>query len=514
MLTLLKYLLLAAALIAIAIIVARIVFALPTDRGAHGDALAPSENGPLAKGLGPLSDAHPGKTGVAALQNGADAFAARIILADAAVSSIDVQYYIWKADLTGALLLDAIKRAADRGVRVRLLLDDNGISGLDPQLSQLDAHPMAEVRLYNPFNLRRFKMLSYTFDFFRLNRRMHNKSFTVDNRVTIMGGRNVGDEYFGTGEVALYVDLDVLVVGDIVPRVSQDFDIYWNSPPVHPATPIVGEAGRNDAIADLVGRYEGTDQMQTYQSILESSDIVPKLTEGTLPLEWTKAVLVSDKPAKGQGLVRKKDLLVTRLKDAVGTINERFDGVSPYFVPGGIGMRNFIALEQGGVQVRMLTNSLEATDVVPVHAGYAKRRKDMLEAGVRLFELRRTGAPESATDKIGPFGSSGSSLHAKTFAVDGERIFVGSFNFDPRSISLNTEMGLLIDSEIMAARLHDAFDTGLGGLAWEVEDRDGDLVWIDPTAPDAAPLTTEPGGSLMRNLAVTIVGWLPVEWLL
>ena len=514
MLTLLKYLLLGLAFIAIAIIVARIVFALPANEGKPGKAVAPAKNGPLAGALTKPAAAHLGLTGIASLQNGADAFAARMILADAAVSSIDAQYYIWHDDLTGALLLDALKRAADRGVAVRLLLDDNGTSGLDAQLAQLDAHPMAEVRLYNPFNLRKFKLLSYGFDFFRLNRRMHNKSFTVDNHVTILGGRNVGDEYFGTGEVALYVDLDVMAVGEIVPRVSADFDTYWNSQPVHPATPIVGPAGDADVIAGLVKRHHGTDQMRTYQSILDASDTLPKLTRGDLPLEWTTAVLVSDKPSKGQGLVRRKDLLVTRLLDAVGEVTERFDGVSPYFVPGALGVRNFAALERSGVQVRMLTNSLEATDVLPVHAGYAKSRKDLLKGGMRLYELRRTGAPENPADRIGPFGSSGSSLHAKTFAVDGKRIFVGSFNFDPRSITLNTEMGLLIDSEVMAGRLHDAFDNGLGGLAWEVEKRGGDLVWTNPEAPDTPPLTTEPGGSIMRNIAITVIGWLPVEWLL
>ncbi len=514
MLIFLEYLLAALVVIALTILAARLIFALPKDRGAPGTARPAAQGGPLADALnGPVAR-HPGLTGVVPLENGADAFAARMILADTAVSSIDAQYYIWHGDLTGALLLDALRRAADRGVRVRLLLDDNGTSGLDSQLAQLDAHPMAEVRLYNPFNLRRFKLLSYAFDFFRLNRRMHNKSFTVDNRVTILGGRNVGDEYFGTGEIALYVDLDVMAAGDIVPRVSQDFDTYWNSAPVHPARPIVGPARRGDAIAELMTLHRGTKQMQTYRTVLETSSKVPQLTRGTLPMEWTRAVLVSDMPAKGQGLVRRKDLLVTRLKDAVGEVAERFDGVSAYFVPGRRGMRDFIGLKSGGVQVRMLTNSLEATDVLPVHAGYTKRRKDLLASGIRLFELRRTGAPEKPTDKPGPFGSSGSSLHAKTFAVDGQRIFVGSFNFDPRSITLNTEMGLLIDSPGMARRLHDAFDGGLGGLAWEVKRRNGGLIWIDPQAPDAPPLTSEPGGSMLRSAAITVIGWLPVDWLL
>lgn len=164
--------------------------------------------------------------------------------------------------------------------------------------------------------------------------------------------------------------------------------------------------------------------------------------------------------------------------------------------------------------VRLLTNSLEATDVLPVHAGYAKRRRALLDEGVALYELRRQVAPDAPTARLGWFGSSGASLHAKTFAVDGRRVFIGSFNFDPRSTSLNTEMGLLIDSERLASGLHRAFDNGLGGMAWRVERRDGDLVWTDPGDPETAPLTDEPGGSPLRNLAIAVIGRLPVEWLL
>jgi len=227
----------------VVILIARFAFPLPeVENRDDTEALLPTTQGPLADALARQEESHAGQTGVAPLQNGADAFAARILLADAAVSSIDAQYYIWHDDLTGTLLLGALRRAADRGVRVRLLLDDNGTSGLDPELATLVAHPMIEVRLWNPFNLHRFKMLSYGFDFFRLNRRMHNKSFTVDCHATILGGRNIGDEYFATGPTALYVDLDVLAVGRVVNDVSSDFDRYWSAGAVHPAGPIVGAA--------------------------------------------------------------------------------------------------------------------------------------------------------------------------------------------------------------------------------------------------------------------------------
>ncbi|MEB8386985.1 phospholipase D family protein [Rhodobacteraceae bacterium KMM 6894] len=501
------------AVIALAIVLARWAFALPqTVHRTNHTALPPSTDGTLAQAIARRSPGHEGKTGIHALPNGEDAFAVRMLLVEEAVSSIDAQYYIWRGDMTGYLLLDALLRAAQRGVQVRLLLDDNGISGLDAALATLDAHPNAEVRLYNPFNLRRAKMLSYTFDFFRLNRRMHNKSFTVDGHVTVMGGRNIGDEYFGAGTSLLFFDLDVLAVGEIVPRVSADFDRYWAAPPVHPAGLILRARGGPDGVAAGLRRFQDNPNLADYTNTLPKSDVVAALKQGRLDLDWSDALLISDDPIKGQGAVPRQDLLATRLLQAVGKIESRFDGVTPYFVPGAAGARAFATLAKRGVRVRMLTNALESNDVLPVHAGYAKRRGTMLKAGVELFELRKQSAPTTPRKKMRPFGSSGSSLHAKTFAVDGARVFVGSFNFDPRSTTLNTEMGLLIDSPRMAQAMHDAFDHGLSDVAWRVERRGLGLIWIDDDAQTETP--HEPGATLAKRAALAIVARLPVEWLL
>ncbi len=501
-------------ILVMAVVLARYTFALPENSGKQSVALPPSQKGWLAQSVSEMIAEHPELSGIVPLRDGAEAFAARMLLAASATTSIDAEYYIWRADLTGYLFLDQLKQAADRGVRVRLLLDDHGATGLDPEIAALSAHPNAEVRLWNPFTLRRFKMLCYSFDFFRLNRRMHNKSFTVDGRESVLGGRNVGDEYFGTGKTPLFVDLDVLVVGKIVPAISEDFDRYWNSPSAYPAEQIVADANESDPIAAGLNRFQNTEQMTEYREVLNRSDLVANLAAGTLDIEWTTALLVSDDPRKGQGAIPNKDLLGGRLLKAVGKIESRLDGVSAYFVPGADGTKAFTDLEESGVQVRILTNSLEATDVLPVHAGYSKRRTSLLKGGVELFELRRQSAASVAKSKLNPFGSSGASLHAKTFAVDGQRIFVGSFNFDPRSARLNTELGLLIDSEFLAGALHQAFDDGFGGSAWQVEKRNGGLVWIEPDDPATPPLTAEPGANIWRRAAIKIIGWLPVEWLL
>lgn len=513
LLTIVRYLLFTICFLAVAILIARLFFPAPLNTNRKDTtALPPAERGPLAEALAPSGERHNGLSGIAPLQNGLDAFAARILLANAAVSSIDVQYYIWRADMTGHLLLKALHRAADRGVRVRLLLDDNGIERLDDVLAALDSHPNIEVRLYNPFTLRRFKRLSFAFDFFRLNHRMHNKAFTVDGRASILGGRNVGDEYFGTGTTPLQIDLDVLAVGDIVPQISADFDRYWNSKPVHPAAHVLGKTTASGLIATALDKFEKDPAFDKYRPLLDASDIDASLARGELALEWTKAVLVSDDPVIGFGAVPHSDLFLTQLRDAVGPIKSRFDGVTPYFVPGAAGVKAFAALQNRGVAVRMLTNSLEATNMLPVHAGYAKRREDLLRAGVGLFELRAQAGGPSSMDILGPLGSSGSHLHAKTFAVDGTRIFVGSFNFDPRSVTLNTEMGLLIESSQMAETMHDAFDEGLSDLAWRVEMRNRQLVWI--SSSDETVTDEEPGTTLFKRLALTVIAWLPVEWLL
>jgi putative cardiolipin synthase len=488
--------------------------ARPRDEGGALFDDSPPNAGPMASAARRLAAERPGLTGIAMLADGPAAFAARVALIDAARASVDAQYYIWHADLTGSILLEALKRAADRGVRVRLLIDDNGLSGLDGELAQLAAHPNAAVRLFNPFMLRWPKWLNLPFDFRRLNRRMHNKALIADGAAVIMGGRNVGDAYFGAGDTTIFVDLDVLAVGEAAPEVQADFERYWRCDAAVDAARIIGPHAGGDPIGARAAAVAADPAADRFRAALAASDEVARLADGRLDVEWVQARFVSDDPRKAQGLIRDEELLFSRLTSLVGQPEHRLDLVSPYLVPGRAGTRALALLARRGIAVRVLTNALEATDVVPVHAGYAKRRRTLLKAGVVLFELKRGASPASDGGRdaraLGPFGSSGGSLHAKTFAVDGRTIYVGSFNFDLRSLRLNTESGLVIDSEKLARRLHENFDGRLDRIAYRPVLVGRRLVWRDA----GTILQREPGASLGRRALLAAVNRLPVEWLL
>lgn len=462
---------------------------------------------------------HPGLTGIDPLPNPLEAFASRVDLVRTAQRTLDVQYYIWRNDLTGTLLLEELREAADRGVRVRLLLDDNGIPhSLDSTLAALDAHSNIEVRLFNPFVVRKPKFIGYLTDFSRLNRRMHNKSLTADGLATILGGRNIGDEYFGATDGVVFADLDVLAIGPAATDVAHDFDRYWASAPAWPGHEILPAPppGALDALDHAAHAVQANPAAAAYIATLHEKTDVSRLLDGTLPLEWAHTRLVSDDPAKAQGKAAPESLVLSQLHDILGEPKRELDLISPYFVPGEAGTAYFTRLAAQGVTVRVLTNSLEATDVLPVHAGYARRRKPLLKSGVELFELRRAAGMNAPKEHApGVFGSSGSSLHAKTFAVDAQRVFVGSLNFDPRSANLNTELGFVIESPVLASRIESAFWTQVPQLAYQAKlNPDGSLYWIRQSGNDVIRYDTEPNSSWSTRLAVWFFSILPIEWLL
>src|SRR6187399_858383 len=470
----------------------------------------------IGRALAGAVAAHPGKTGVVPLLSGRDAFAARMIIARAAERSLDVQYYIWHADTTGNLMFEALWQAAERGVRVRLLLDDQNTRGLDPTLAALDAHPNIEVRLFNPFTSRALRIGDYTHSFARLNRRMHNKSFTADNQISIVGGRNIGDEYFEAGTTVAFADLDTVVEGAVVHDVSTQFDAYWNSESAYPLASLVPAAPAEGAalLRDAWSKLSDSPEAAEYIDAVRETGFVEQLVAGTLEVEWVPARLVSDDPDKVLHPPERREIQMgPRLQAAMGRPESEMDLVSPYFVPTQEGTDALIAIAARGVKVRVLTNSLAATDVAPVYAGYVKYREALLRGGVRLFELK----PQSDEKPHGKFrAGSAASLHAKTFAIDRSRIFIGSFNLDPRSARLNTEVGVVLDSPTLASQLSGAFDHTIPLRAYEVRltPEGKGVEWIEQTAAGEVRHSSTPGASASRMFFVNLLRILPIEWLL
>ena len=460
---------------------------------------------------------HPEESGVHLLQKAHDAFASRVLLARTAEKSLDIQYYIWKKDLTGMLMFKAVIDAADRGVRVRLLLDDNGIHGLDSELSALDQHPHIEVRLFNPFFLRRAKWTGFLTNFKKLNRRMHNKAFLADNQAAIVGGRNIGNEYFGAGTGALFSDLDVLVIGRVISDISRNFDIYWNSELSVPIRHVVQY--RNSSMLKntlkRISHLPPDPETEEYIQLIQEASFIQDLFSEKLNMRWAPVQLVSDDPSKILDKSKPGQLLKNQIQRIIGEPKRDVLLVSPYFVPTKAGVKLFRSMVKEGVRVRILTNSLNATDVKVVHAGYEKRRKQLLKSGVKLYEMKRIVDSSKSKEQAGPFGSSGSSLHAKTFSVDGKRIFVGSLNFDPRSINLNTEMGVVIESPEIAKEIQTIFDLRVLENSYEVLlKKNGGLRWIEKTENGDIVYNREPKTGWIQLRMIRFLSRLPIEWLL
>jgi putative cardiolipin synthase len=440
----------------------------------------------LGRILAPRTAQHPGESGVCPLSKGSDALAARLELVDMAERSLDLQYYIWHGDDTGRLLAEHVLAAANRGVRVRVLLDDFGSSAKDETLLALDTHPNIEVRVYNPLALRGMRVLGSLIDLSRTTRRMHNKSFTADNQVTIVGGRNIGDEYFGANEKLDFLDLDVLAVGPVVHEVSASFDVYWNSPSAYPITTVNRSAVPPGVLEKLRG---GPSRAET--------QFAQRIRSGELAFDWCKAWVVSDSPEKTETLPPAERQMLGQLLPTAMAAKREMVVVSPYAIPRRRGLAFFREMRRRGVRVILLTNSLASTDTVPVHAGYARYRKELLRLGVEVYELK-------------PIHNV--SLHAKSFAFDREVLFIGSFNFDPRSAHLNTEMGVVFESPELTGPMVKRLEERLPQIAWRVElvpgpDHRERLNWVS----DDGSRTVEPDCGFWRRFTVAIVGWLPVE---
>ncbi len=292
---------------------------------------AEARNTALGRAIAPLVEAHPGKSGVYPMGSPRESFAVRVLLARAAERTLDVQYYIWHLDTTGSLLSSALYEAAERGVRVRLLLDDNGISGIDTDLATLNAHSNIEIRLFNQFMNRGFKKLGYLYDLSRLNRRMHNKSFTADAQAAVVGGRNVGDEYSGATDGVLKSDLDALLAGPVVGRIATDFDLFWSSGSAYPIDRIVDlpDATEQAHALDEIKSFVNNPSADEYITAIRESDFVSALLEGNPGLQWSEVRMVTDDSAKGLGTIKGKGLLINQL-DAILARPERRAGLTVF----------------------------------------------------------------------------------------------------------------------------------------------------------------------------------------
>lgn len=434
---------------------------------------------------------HPNQSGFAIIRYGRPAFTDRVALTQLTEKTLDVQYYIWEEDETGRILSEQLVRAADRGVRVRVLVDDINLGDRDDIVASLDAHPNIEVRIFNPFAKRGGPGLSFIADFNRVNHRMHNKMMIFDNALAIVGGRNIGNHYFAVATDANFRDLDIGAGGPIVREVSAVFDYFWNGDWSYPVAVLVDhpytDADLDAAVATLRSRIE-QDEFP-YPLDRSVNELKVKLESILKDFDWAPAMVIWDDPAAAL----EEDGKTTRMTEALYRRVDRLQSElvieSAYFVPRQRALDKFSELHERGVRVRVLTNSLVSNDVLAAHAGYSRRRKQLIENGVELYELRPDpGGPVSQQILL---GDSKAALHTKAIVFDRKDIFIGSFNLDPRSGDINTEAGIYVESPKLAAELIAFMDDGVapknsyrvlldekGELYWETE-IDGATVRFD-----------------------------------
>ncbi len=486
-------------------------------------ASADTELGRIARASAP----DPTRSGFRLLSWSAQSLQARIELVRRAQVSLDVQYYVIHDDETGRHLLRALRDAAQRGVRVRLLVDDLYTAGTDPLLLGLAAHPNAEVRLFNPFPVGRdslgARLTASLFDLGRVNHRMHNKLLVADGAMAVAGGRNIGNEYFMVHGEANYIDLDAFAVGPVVAQLAATFDQYWNSEYVYPVQSIATPEG---SAAELRAHFERwTDPVRSppppaaqkgAKDALGQRHVEEELDEGRIDLHWAAAQAFADAPDKVinhtrrwlPGLRRDETTVRFGLMRELLLARQEVLVSSPYLVPNPEVIEDIREGRIWGLQITLITNSLASTDEPLVHAGYQRYRRQMIDLGVQLYEVAPSQV--SRAKDLGSFGRSIGRFHAKVAAIDGQTLFVGSLNFDPRSEKHNTELGLLIRSPELTAQLMRLANLVMAQAAYRVrlsKDK-SDLEWVLPN-PDGGPetvLTSEPDTSALERMWLWMIG--------
>ncbi|WP_186474224.1 phospholipase D family protein [Psychrobacter sp. KCTC 72983] len=481
-------------------------------------------NTDLVAAVSAQNDIHPDLSGYHPIVTGANAFAARSILTGMATRNIDAQYYIWHNDQAGQLLLKDLWEAAERGVIVRLLLDDfNNSAKFDQHLLRFASHPNIAVRIINPLMHRKIPTLNYVTGLPRINRRMHNKSMTFDKQITVIGGRNIGNEYLSNDQSSQFADLDVLLIGKVVADIDNSFASYWSSPL---SFDIETLAKFDDDVTpdflkalDKLGIDEENNEgssLTVYKAAIKDSTIDTDLINKRVPFRWTDMQFLSDDVGKLSKSVSSETNLVHQLRTLLGSPTKKLTIISSYFVPTKDGVDTLVKLAESGVDIKILTNSFDATDVTAVHSGYSQWRPSLLRSGVKIYELKSTAAEEKRDNKLWRARSqSSTSLHAKTFAVDDYQVFIGSYNVDPRSANINTEMGVIINDDELARQLHGALSDDLLNQAYEVKLLDnGSLEWHTMEDGKEVVYDSEPRVDMSDHIWLTIMSWLPIDWLL
>ena len=481
---------------------------LPVDYEQHASqAMTDTSDTKLASMVTDWTAAHEGKSGFYPLSEGLDALGARLALIDLAERSIDMQYFLIKPDDAGLVLAGKMMQAADRGVRIRFLLDDIFTTVEDESLVALDGHPNIEIRLFNPLARGGIGLLNFLTEFERVNRRMHNKSFTVDNQVTIVGGRNIAEEYFQLKPVSEFIDFDVLGFGPVAAEVSETFDAFWNHPLAMPLSAFdakrdAGLEYRADTTIVLDSKHE-----TIYESALNAPLVRDLFHDRVRPYPADSEVITDDPDKLLNKVSADHQILATRMAEVINGAEREVIVISPYFIPGNDGIAFWEGIVRKGVRVVVLTNSLASTNHPAVHAAYSRYRKKLLAAGVDLFEAR---ANATVPDERTGVGLDTLTLHTKAVLIDGRYLFVGSLNLDPRSIDINTEMGVLIDSIEMCTPLVEAIYRDLPGFSYRLLLTDGTrLLWHADIDGKQVTETGEPLAGGWRKLQAFLLRIVP-----
>ena len=463
-----------------------------------------------------------GLTAYLALDDAFSSIASRLHLINKAKYNIDLQYYIWENDSIGHLMLAELLKAADRGVKVRLLIDDQNGTKLDATLKQLAAHPNFEIKLFNPYKFRKLRVIDYAFRLKHINHRMHNKLIIADGAIAVTGGRNISREYFDASDNFQFTDMDILFYGTAVQHANDVFHEFWNDNLSYSVPQLLGN-GNQEQLAKLRQYYELTalqkDQLKKRIELAEKQ-INKHLKDR--PINWAKAHFIADSPNKIRGEATHDQLIYSQMLNIMGEPKQHLELVSAYFVPTRKGTDYLVNLSKNDVRIRILTNSFLANDIAVVHAFYQKYRHDLLQNGIKLYEFKpyiernkRTWYEVVTGNVIPAKGKNTSSLHAKFFDIDG-MVFIGSFNFDPRSANLNSEVGLVVESDVLQKYISRSLDQYLPQIAYELKlNKQGEIIWLDQHKDGSiVEYKHDPETTKFQRFAMQAVSYLPIEWMM